>query len=145
MEKSLYINAALFFLIIAYQIVVHIHYLKLNIDDFRVLILFMALASTLNLFLHYTVMTDVLRYMSYPILQMFEYLLMFMVCYYYTYKSTGILRNRKTIMWWLRFFFGLSIVYAFYSCTFHFFEIKQYVAPDGSGFTDIPTILGVQL
>ena len=124
---------------------VHIRFLKINIDDFRVLTLFVAMASTVNLFLHYTVMTDILRYMSYPILQMFEYILIFMVCYYYTYKATGILRNRKTIMTWLRFFLGASLLYAFFTCTFHFFKISEYVNADGSGFTDVPAFIGVQL
>ena len=110
-EKVIVVFNFLLSLFLFYQaFFVYMRQQKIPASDGRVRILFFCLASSLYTFFHYGILYPKDKGYQFFIIIMFRFTIIFMVCFYYCDKATGILRFRKQLMKFLKLFAAISIL-----------------------------------
>ena len=90
-EKALPIIGVVCLVFSLYLIWVHVKVLGFNLTSIRVKSLIIAAIGSLNVMIHYTVLNSVYQYRLYSLEEIFRFVLFYLICYYYTYKATGLL------------------------------------------------------
>ena len=110
-EKTIVVsNLLLSFVLIWQAYFVYMRIQKIQTSDLRIKILFLCFASSLYNFFHYGILYPDAKASQFFIIIMFRFSITFMVCFYYCDKATGILKSRKQLMKFLRFYGIFSLL-----------------------------------
>lgn len=97
---------------LVYQIYIYRTHLRIPLGDKRYMILILSLASALFSFGHTGLMTRIVKEQTQILFALFSFLIYFIICYYYSYKATNYLKNKKAILKFLKalFIIGLTLM-----------------------------------
>ena len=78
-------------------------------------------------------------------MEMFRFILFFMICYYYTYKASGLILNQANLMLGLRIFFFVSMIFSLGVSIYIFAYIGNLINSSGSGFASLSVSMTIFL
>ena len=97
----------------------------------RILILITSLLASFNMFYHYSIMWGPIRAKTFCLVEIFRLILFYAVCYYYVYKASGLLENRRILIYVLRSLFLIGIIMIITFGTIFMVDIDIYVNSGG--------------
>jgi len=89
---------------------VYMKFHQINKSDQRLWIFGLCLVSEIYTFFHYGIVNAKLKGNLYFINEIFRFLIMFSICYYYINKASGLLENRKFIMRLMKIWAVISVI-----------------------------------
>ena len=108
-EKVTDMSAFILILVVSQQIYLHVAILKYSITDPRMVIFILALVSAVNTFLHYAIFTADKRAQSYFSIVICQFLTLYLCCYYYVNKASGLLESKQFYQYLLKTFLLISL------------------------------------
>ena len=91
------------------------------------LIFLVGLATSLNMFIHYSFISNLNKARTFFVIEMLRFSLFFMVCYYFISKASGLLPNKKYIMIILRLVFGITFIFIIAVGFIIFHGVNNYI------------------
>lgn len=112
-EKTLLALDVLILILLTYQLVfVYRRNYRLNFQDRRLQILSLCIAASLYFLIHYGVLPHSVRGKAFVMTEFFRSSILYAICLYYCAKASGLLKNRKLIIFFLSlcFFVGALLL-----------------------------------
>ena len=109
-EKLVCFSAFVTILEVIRQLYIYIWSHKIPLNDRRITILAVCLLSSINVFVHYGFFTTYPKAKTFFLIELFRFVVFFMICYYYIVKSSGLLSNRKWVILLLKAIFVFSTI-----------------------------------
>ena len=108
--QILNIKSLVFVALAVWQLFLYSYYKKIRFTDYRMAIFMVGLGSSLNMIIHYGFLPPYQKGQSFFIIEIFRFVLFFMVCYYFISKASRLLPNKRFIMMLLRLIFAITLV-----------------------------------
>ena len=83
------------------------------------------------MFYHYSIMWGAIRSKTFFLVEIFRFILFYAVCYYYVHKASGLLNNRRLLIYMLRSLFAIGIVMILSFGIIFLIDITRFVDSDG--------------
>ena len=102
------INFILIFFLFHQVWFVYIRKYKVKKDDGRIIIFILCIASAIYNFIHYGCTPSAYKGHTFFVLELFRFLIMFCICYYHSYKASGLLKDKKLVIKYLKIWGAIS-------------------------------------
>ena len=84
-------------------------YHSASFKDPKMCIFILCIISSVYTFVHYSVMEPGLKAATFFIFNIFNFVIFFLLCFYYMSKANSLLENKKVFMYRLKAFFAIGI------------------------------------
>mmetsp|Transcript_35657 Transcript_35657/g.54556 ORF Transcript_35657/g.54556 Transcript_35657/m.54556 type:complete len:228 (+) Transcript_35657:8-691(+) len=104
---------------------VYVKAYRMSFKDMRLWIFSLCLVSQAYTFVHYGLIYKIYRAKLFFLNELFRFLVLFYICYYYIDKASGLVSNRKFIMRLMRIWAVISVFFVFFNGYVIFLHIQE--------------------